>query len=85
MDINIGMEMIYNITSFDCTPWKTTVKYLGIIITTPLDNEVLIKRNIDPLVKDIQRQLESWKALPILIWLNSSIENEGGSLAAIYF
>lgn len=42
---------------------QNTVRYLGIKITLKLED--LIKVNLTPLLKDVQKQLESWNKLPL--------------------
>lgn len=47
-------------------PWKRQVKYLDIKITISLDAAALQVLNIDPLIKEAEKQIDSWQSLGIL-------------------
>lgn len=63
--LNIGQETKEQIIKVIRAPWRSQVKYLGIKITEPLELNTLIALNVNPVVHQVQQNLESWRQLGI--------------------
>lgn len=65
IDLNVGEDVKTIIQSLDITPWKISVRYLGIKFTIPFTNESLINEKWVPLVDSIRHQVTKWNNLQL--------------------
>lgn len=65
MGMNIETDLQKQIKDVENIPWKKSVKYLGIHFSIPLQNDVLVQLNLDPIVNSIYKQLEVWNRLKL--------------------